>query len=881
MKSADIRRIFLDYFRDRDHKIVPSSSLVPADPTLLLTAAGMVQFKPIFLGKESVDYTRAASVQRCVRTTDIDRVGHTARHLTFFEMLGNFSFGDYYKKEAGIWAWDLLTNCFKLPREKLWVTIFETDEEAFQVWRDEVGVTDERIVRLGERDNFWAAGQTGPCGPCSEIIYDFGPERSCDDPNCGVGCDCDRYLEVWNLVFMQYNRDEKGELHPLPRKNIDTGMGLERLASLLQGTETNFEIDIIKPLIDIVAAIANAKYGQDAKVDISLKVIVDHLRAVAFMIGDGVMPLNEGRGYILRRLLRRSVRHGRLIGIERPFVVTVIDEVVRLMGDVYPEINENREFIKKVVSVEEERFNHTLKQGLTIINEVMKDIREKEATRIPGDLAFKLYDTYGFPLELTAEIAAESGLEVDMETFNEMMAEQRERARAEAVTAGGYAEMYVGNVYPRVLERSGESDFTGYETHEIEANLVAVALGDQIIEEAEKGQEVECFLDHTPFYPERGGQVGDTGVIVTDTGKAEVTDTYSPLAGLIAHKACIIEGFLKARQSATAAVDERRRQAISRNHTATHLLNWALRIILGKHVKQAGSLVAPDKLRFDFTHHQPLTPEDVAAVEKLVNEKVLQNHPVRAYTTTFEYAKDVGALAFFEEKYGKFVRLVEIGDFSKELCGGIHLGRTSEVGFFKITVSTSIGANTRRIEAITGESFLDRYNENEERLNKLAQLMGVRTDQLYEAIEQLKQDVAIRQKELASLRSERLAEEIEAISAGRIEIKGVSLFSGQLGAINMDELRGLADRLRSKGAKSIVVLASAADSKVSLLVAATPKLVEEGFSAVEMIRTLAPIVGGGGGGRADLAQAGGKNPANIPKIFPAAKSFVENFLGKK
>lgn len=878
MKSAEIRQKFLEFFREREHTIVSSSSLVPADPTLLLTGAGMVQFKPVFLGKSAVDYTRAASVQKCVRTTDIERVGHTARHLTFFEMLGNFSFGDYYKKEASTWAWEFLTGRIGLPEDKLWVTIFETDEEAFYVWRDDVGVDEGRIVRLGEDDNFWSAGPTGPCGPCSEIIYDYGPERGCDDPQCGVGCDCDRYLEIWNLVFMQYNRDNKGELHPLPRKNIDTGMGLERIASVLQGTETNFEIDIIKPLIDNVAKMAGVKYGSGEKIDISLKVIVDHLRAVTFMVGDGIMPANEGRGYILRRLIRRAVRHGRLIGIERAFVSEVIDMVVKIMSGAYPEINENHVQIKTIVAGEEERFNDTLKQGLVILNDVIRDVKQRESSKVPGDLAFKLYDTYGFPLELTTEIAGESELEVDVKTFDRLMIEQRERARAEAVTAGGHAQIYVGNIYPEIRDRFGSSDFTGYEAHEIEADLIALVVNDSLASEVKKGQEAELFLDHTPFYAEKGGQVGDTGTIVTETGKAEVIGAYAPLADIISHKAKVIEGVIKQGQTANAAIDERRRRAISRNHTATHLLHWALRIILGKHVKQGGSLVEADRLRFDFTHHQPLTAAEIAGVEQLVNEKILQNHPVRAYTTTFDYAKEVGALAFFEEKYGNFVRVVEIGDFSKELCGGVHLGRTSEVGFFKITSASSIGANTRRIEAITGESFLASYKRNQEKLDQLADLIGTNADQLYHSVEQLKKGFANQQKELATMRMKQLSGEIESIMADKIVINDVNLFTRHLGTASMDELRGVADRLRGQEDKSVIVLASANDGKVTLLVAATPKLVETGFNAVKMISDLAPIVGGGGGGRPDLAQAGGKKPDGIPKIFPAARSYVENFL---
>lgn len=877
MKSDILRKKFLDYFHRHGHKIVAGSSLVPADPTLLLTAAGMVQFKPIFLGKIKVDYTRAASVQKCVRTTDIEQVGHTARHLTFFEMFGNFSFGDYYKQEASQWAWEFLTKELGLSSEKLWVTVFETDEEAVKIWRDDVGVAEDRIVRLGEKDNFWSAGPTGPCGPCSEVLYDLGPERGCDRPKCAVGCDCDRYLELWNLVFMQYNRDEKGELHPLPKKNIDTGMGLERIASVLQGTETNFEIDIIKPIIDIVAGVAKVKYGEDDKIDISLKVIVDHLRAVTFMAGDGIMPANEGRGYILRRLVRRAVRHGRLLGIKQPFAVKVVDMIVKLMSGFYPELKEKEAQIRSIIVGEEERFSYTLKQGLAILDKVISDTKSNKLGEIPGLSAFKLYDTYGFPLELTIEIAGESGLKVDVNSFNQLMFEQRDRARAEAAATAGHARIYVGNIYPKIIEKYGKSDFTGYETEEVEAEIVAISANDVLIETAKPGDKVEIFLDHTPFYAEKGGQIGDIGIITAETGKAQVLDTSAPLAELIAHKVKVTEGMLKTGQTVNAIIDKRRRRSISRNHTATHLLQWALRIILGEHVSQAGSFVGADRLRFDFTHHQPLSPKDISNVQRLVNEKILQNHPVRTYITTFDYAKDIGATALFEEKYGKYVRVVEIGDFSKELCGGVHLGTTSEVGFLKIISVSSIGANSRRIEAITGEKFLDHYRLIEKELKRISTLLGVKEGQSYPAVADLKKQAAKAKKELSSLRYKQLEGEVGAIIANNILIKDISLLTHTMETATMDELRVLADRLRSLDKSSVVVLAAANNGKATLLVAAAPAIVKSGFSSVAMLKKLAPLIGGGGGGRADLAQAGGKDAAGIVKLFPAAKKFIEDF----
>jgi len=882
MKSAEIRKKFLKFFKDKDHMIVPSSSLIPADPTLLLTGAGMIQFKPIFLGKTSVDYTRAASAQKCVRTTDIENVGHTARHLTFFEMLGNFSFGDYYKKEICAWSWDFLINHLGLDKNKLWVTIFETDEEAFSIWKDGVKVDADRIVRLGEKDNFWAAGPTGPCGPCSEIIYDFGVERSCDKPNCGVGCDCDRFLELWNLVFMQYNRDDKGELHPLPKKNIDTGLGLERIASVLQDTKTNFEIDIVKPLIDRAAKLAGISYGQYIGVDTSLKIIADHVRAVSFLISDGVAPSNEGRGYILRRLIRRAIRHGRLIGIEDLFLIEMIEEVISIMGEAYPELKENQEMIVKIASKEEEGFNQTLKQGLLILNEVIEETRRKKSERLSGEIAFKLYDTFGFPLELTTEIAIESKLEVDKEKFDRLMEQQRKRARAEAVTSSGHAKIYIENIYPEVLSAVGATDFIGYDEIGAEAKILAIAVDGKLTNKASKGEEAEFFFAATPFYAEKGGQVGDTGSISANGSSAEVIATHAPLAELIAHKVLVGEGDFKKGQTVSIEVDDKRRKSISRNHTATHLLHWALRIILGKHVKQAGSLVEADRLRFDFNHHQPLTKDEVKNIERLINEKILQNHSVRAYTTTLENAKDIGAIAFFEDKYGEYVRVVEIGDYSKELCGGVHLGRTAEVGYFHITGATSIGANARRIEAVTGERFLENFYGSENTINEIADILGVKVDQVKKAALNTKEELLLQNKEIASLRKEKISGggAIDTIKAARVEKEGVNFFVHELPDASKDELRQLADKLRSSEKRSIIVLASTAGENANLLVAGSNEAVDIGLKSNDWIKVLAPEIGGGGGGRDDLAQAGGNKPENIPNVITMSKKMFDDFIDK-
>jgi alanyl-tRNA synthetase len=879
MKSSSIRKSFLNYFADQGHKIFPSSSLIPADPTMLLTGAGMVQFKPIFLGKEKVDFSRAASAQKCVRTTDIDQVGKTSRHLTFFEMLGNFSFGDYYKLEACSWAWEYLTKILSLPIDKLWITVFETDDEAYQIWHKQIGIAAERIVRLGEKDNFWAAGPTGPCGPCSEILFDQGQERSCQRPNCGIGCDCDRYLEIWNLVFMQYNRDEKGELHPLPRRNIDTGMGLERIASVLQGAKTNFEIDTIKPIIDLVSSLAGVPYNHDAKANISLKIVADHARAIAFMVADGIAPSNEGRGYILRRLIRRAIRHGRLINIQDAFLSKITDKVVEIMGgSSYPELNNNHELIKLTVDNEEERFSQTLRQGLNILGQAINQLNVRKTPIIPGEIAFKLYDTYGFPLELTEEIAAEQGLKIDYNSFNQLMEEQKKRARAGSVSKDGHAKIFVEDIYRQILEEFGKNQFVGYQKDSQEAKVAAIVVEGQLVDKATEGQEVEVFLDKTPFYSEKGGQVGDSGAIFNDSGQVQISTTQSPIADLISHHGKVTKGEIFVGQTVQAEVDRERRVSIARNHTATHLLHWALRIILGQHVKQAGSLVESERLRFDFTHHQPLSVKDISAVEQMINEKILQNHPVRAYVTSIDYAKEIGAIALFGEKYGRFVRVVEIGNFSKELCGGIHLGATSEVGFFKIVSQSSIGANARRIEAVTGKGFLKEFHKLEKLLNDVSSSLEVKMEQLPEAVAKLKAELQASQSQLQKLRAFQINEEIKKIISKSEKLNDTSIFTYQFSDLDMESLRQLADKLRAQTNKSVVILASKSNGRVSLLIAATQAVVKQGFAADKLIKQLAGIIGGGGGGRADLAQAGGKLPEKLPELFAISKKILKEMI---
>ncbi|MFW6113305.1 MAG: alanine--tRNA ligase, partial [Actinomycetota bacterium] len=649
MKSEEIRESFLEYFRSRKHRVVKSSSLIPDDPTLLLTGAGMIQFKPYFLGSMKPDFSRATSCQKCVRTTDIERVGLTARHLTFFEMLGNFSFGDYYKKEAISWAWEFLTVNMGLDAGRLYCSVYKDDDEAYAVWRDDMGVPEERLVRLGEEDNFWDMGLTGPCGPCSEILYDQGEEFGCGRPDCGPGCECDRYLELWNLVFMQYDRDERGELHPLPSKNIDTGLGLERLASVLQGAANNFETDTLLAMVQNVADLARISYGSSEKMDTSLKIVADHARAIAFMVGDGILPSNEDRGYILRRLIRRAVRHGRLLGINDIFLPRIMEVVVEIMKGAYPDLEQNHAFISFIVNSEEERFSQTLRAGLVYLEEAIADIERAGGQKIDGEVVFHLHDTLGFPLELTRELALEHGLNLDEDGFENLMEEQRQRAR-EARAEEEYTPQ-VQEIYTEILDNYGETYFTGYETLTEKAEIAAIVTEGKASAQASEGEEAEIFLDRTPFYGEMGGQVGDTGTITSPEGEASVVEAFHPTEDLVSHKVRIKRGVLRPGDYVEARVDEERRRAISRNHTATHLLHRALRQVLGDHAKQAGSLVDMKRLRFDFTHFAPLKPEELSDVEEMCNRRIMEDLSVRSYITTFDYARSINAVSLFGEKY--------------------------------------------------------------------------------------------------------------------------------------------------------------------------------------------------------------------------------------
>ncbi len=756
MKANELRKLFLDYFAAKGHTVVPSSALVPRnDPTLLYTNAGMVQFKGVFLGEDTRSYKRAVTAQKCVRAggkhNDLENVGHTARHHTFFEMLGNFSFGDYFKKEAIEFAWEFLTTVVKLPAEKLWVTVYKDDDEAFELWRTVVGIPAERIVRLGEKDNFWSMGDTGPCGPCSEILIDQGPAMSCGKPGCAVGCDCDRYLEIWNLVFMQYNRDETGKLTPLPKPSIDTGMGLERLSAVCQKVKSNFETDLFQPIIREIAALAGVPYHKDQQTDISYQVCADHLRAMTFLISDGVLPSNEGRGYVLRRILRRASRYGRLIGIVKPFLYKLTGVVVDEMRDAYPDLVDSREHVAKVVLLEEERFATTLESGLALLNETVDKLKATGKVMIPGDVLFKLYDTFGFPLDLVTDMARDMHLELDEDGYRRAMQEQRDKARA---AWAGSGEEKIRPVYKEVGATVVRTVFTGYDALEGSAQVVAIIKGDKIVTEAREGEEVELILDQTPFYAESGGQVGDRGEVLGEASKFHVTDTVRPVEGLIVHKGTIKKGIFRTGNAVLAKVEAEERAATARHHTVTHILHATLRSVLGDHVKQAGSLVSPDRLRFDFTHYTSLTARERDRVEELINERVLENHPVETVVMDIDQAVATGAMALFDEKYGDKVRVVSVRDVSKELCGGTHTRASGDIGAFKIISEMGIAAGVRRIEAVAGKRAYQAFKREEQDLQEIAQLLKTTEFDVVPRVEKLVAQIKSMEKDTRSVQAQ-------------------------------------------------------------------------------------------------------------------------------
>ncbi len=874
MTTAEIREKYLSFFEEKGCKRMPSSSLIPDDPSLLLTSAGMVQFKPYFLQQKHLEapYVGTTTVQKCVRTNDIDIIGTTGRHLSFFEMLGNFSFGEYFKEEMCAWAYEFSTEVLGLSAERLYFTVFEDDDETIEIWKA-LGVPENHISKLGEDDNFWRAGPTGPCGPCSEIYFDQGEEFGCGSPDCAPGCDCDRFLEYWNCVFTQYDGQEDGTLAPLPKKNIDTGMGLERIAAIMQGVQSNYETDVLRSLVSVGERLTGTVYGDDGAVDLSLRIMADHSRAVTFMIADGILPSNEGRGYVLRRLLRRAVMKGHLLGLDKPFLNEYVDEIVRLMGHVYPEIVENRELARRVILSEEERFGANLRQGRAFLDEALAQL---EGTVLPGEQAFILHDTYGFPVEITSELADERGIQVDLDGFEVCMNEQRERARAANTKDAEAAWSTYGGVMSDVLDATGPTEFLGYENVEADARIVALVRDGELVDALEAGDEGRVVLARTPFYAEKGGQVGDTGCLETSDATARVTDTQEPEKGLIAHTVVVENGRLATGQDVHAAIDAPRRARICRNHTATHILHWALRKVLGDHVKQAGSLVAPNRLRFDFTHYEAVAPEQIREVERLANEKIMENHLVTYYETSLDEARKKGVMALFGEKYGEIVRVLDIEGFSTELCGGTHVGATSEIGFVKITTETSVGANLRRIEAVTSFDALAYANSIEAELKETASTLGVPMFDVSERaaanVKQLKDLNAKMKFNREAMAANDLAKLFDYVAESK---QGYRVLIAEVDGFDAGQLRNGWDLARARVEHlGAVVFASVKDDRPILLAAGTAEAVEAGFDAGAVIKAIAPAVKGGGGGKPTMAQAGGKDASGVKAALQTARDML-------
>jgi len=869
VNSADIRDLYRDFFVERGHLAGEPASLVPAgDASVLFTTAGMQQYKPYFLGVETPPNTRITTCQRSFRTNDIENVGKTARHLTFFEMLGNFSFGDYFKAEAIQWSLEL-SDQLGIPRDKVWVSVFggdaqvPADEEAVELWKSH-GFTEDRIVRLGRSDNFWGpAGPTGPCGPCSELYYDFGPEMGCDDPACKPGCDCDRYLEYWNLVFVQYDMDEAGNLTPLPKGSIDTGMGLDRIAMVTQGVANVFENDLLAPLVRKGAELAGAEPAASSAVTRALRIMAEHARGASFLIMDGVLPGNDGRDYVLRRIIRRAVQQGVAIGVDKPFLATLTDAVVDLMGGAYPALVEAQSEIRRVVDEEEVRFRRTLDQGMGILEEALRRARDAGA-ELPAEIAFELHDTYGFPFDLTREIAAEQEMTVDEVRFGHLMEEQRERARSaqkEGTFASGPGE--VEDFQRRYAENA--SEFVGYER--LEVFTVVRALG-----ELSNGR-LAVKLAESPFYAEGGGQIADTGWIHTDAGKLEVENVvkFENDQVIVARP---VEGKVAEGERAKAMVN-----AVRRHQTATHLLHNALRIVLGEHVRQGGSMVRPERLRFDFFVREAPTAEQLRQVEDLVNRRIVENHPVRPFVTTREYAAEIGALAFFEEKYGEFVRVLEIDDFSRELCGGTHVSSTSQIGLFKITGSQSVGANTRRIEAITSAAAIEHYRGLEHEWDALATELKVRPDRVTATVERLAVQVRDLEKKLRAAETGERKDLVSDLLAGAVDVSGVTVVAGSPEVETADELLTLVDEIRARRPDSVALLASAVDGRVAAVVAAGDAAVGRGVKAGDVIKAMVPAIGGKGGGKPTLARGGGAEVGGIGAALAAGTTAVRDALG--
>ena len=872
----ELRKMYLDFFESKGHLVMKSFSLIPQnDKSLLLINAGMAPLKPYFTGQEIPPRRRVTTCQKCIRTGDIENVGKTARHGTFFEMLGNFSFGDYFKHEAIAWSWEFLTKTLEIPADRLYPSVYQDDDEAFNIWNKEIGVDKDRIFRFGKEDNFWEHG-AGPCGPCSEIYYDRGEKYGCGKPGCTVGCDCDRYIEIWNNVFTQFNNDGNGNYEELENKNIDTGMGLERLATVMQDVDSIFDVDTIKAIRDEVCKYANVEYETEYKKDVSIRVITDHIRSVTFMVSDGIMPSNEGRGYVLRRLLRRAARHGRLLGIKGAFLAKLSEVVIRESKDGYPELADKKDYILKLIATEEENFNKTIDQGLSILNDMMAEMEAEKKTVLSGENTFKLYDTYGFPIDLTIEILEEKGFTVDEEGFKEAMEVQRQKAR-DAREETNYMGADV-TIY-QSIDAAIESKFVGYHDLTHDSKVTVLTTADALVDELKEGMEGTILVEETPFYATMGGQVADTGVIRTANAEFVVEDTIKLQGTKIGHVGKMTKGSIKVGETVTLAVDEARRNLIAKNHSATHLMQKALRMVLGNHVEQAGSLVDPDKLRFDFTHFSPMTPEEITKVEEIVNREIQNGLDVVTNEMTLDEAKKTGAMALFGEKYGDTVRVVQMGDFSSELCGGTHVKNTSNISAFKIVSESGVAAGVRRIEALTGAGLIAHFNQVEETLKEAAALLKVSPADVVKRITALQEEVKTLSKE-----NDKLKAKIAKAAAGDVtseaeDVNGIKVLVKALSGVDMNGMRDLGDEAKQKLGEAVILYATENDGKVNLMATATEGAIKKGAHAGNLIKEVASLVGGGGGGRPNMAQAGGKNPAGIPDALKKAKEVIISQIG--
>ncbi len=878
MGLNEIREEFLSFFEEKEHLRLKSFPLVPInDNSLLLINAGMAPLKKYFTGEETPPKKRVTTCQKCIRTPDIERVGITARHGTFFEMLGNFSFGDYFKNEVTGWAWEFITKRLELPVDKLWVSVYEDDDEAYDIWTKKVGVSPDRMVRFGKEDNFWEIG-TGPCGPCSEIYFDRGEEHGCGKPDCKVGCDCDRYVEFWNLVFTQFDKDKDSNYNPLKHPNIDTGMGLERIAAIMQGVHSLFEVDTVRKVLDSVCKLCGKEYGKDHKTDISIRVVTDHIRSTVFLVSDGVIPSNEGRGYVLRRLLRRAARHGKLLGIDEMFLTGLADVVISQSKDAYPEIYENQDYIKKIISKEEEKFYKTIDSGIVILNDIIAKMKENNETVLDGEIAFKLHDTYGFPLDLTKEIVEEQGYKVDEEKYREEMKKQREQSQA---ARGDTSSLGWENEVAKLLKDVQESEFVGYDNLICDATVTAIIKENQKVDKAILGDVCTILTDRTVFYGESGGQAGDKGIMIASNLDAIVEDTTKH-NGRILHNVSIDDGEVKIGDKVTLKVDAKLRMATSRNHSTTHLLQKALKTVLGDHVNQAGSLVTPEKLRFDFSHFSAMTFEEIEKVEKLVNESILNSYDITCEYMDIEEAKKTGAMALFGEKYGDRVRVVSMGDYSKEFCGGTHLKNTSQAGLFKIVSESGVAAGVRRIEAVTGANYLKYVKERENILIETAKSMKINNlSDLTKKVEEFMEEMKEKKLEIESLKQQLLSGSVKDLMAGYKDIKGVKLILSSKDNLTGDEMKMSSDQIREKmqGEAVVIVMASNCDGKITFVASASKEAIAKGAHAGKIIKEVTAVAGGKGGGKPDMAQGGGKFADKIDNALAIADEVLASQIG--